>query len=75
VPKLKLCTADQREKNVSDALKCGMIRKGWNNQHFAKLLRMDAGNLSKIINHPMSVKFETVCIIAEKLGIYELPTK
>lgn len=75
MPKIKLCTADQREKNVSDALKCGMIRMGWTNLHLAKILGMDAGNLSRIIKHPMSCKFETLCIIANKLNITELPTK
>jgi transcriptional regulator with XRE-family HTH domain len=47
---------------------------GWSNQHFAELLGMNPGNLSKIINHPMSVKYETLCLIASKLGLKELPT-
>lgn len=75
MPKIALTTAQQRERNVSDALKCGMIRRGWNNQHLAELLKMNPGNLSRIINHPMSVRFETLCLIATKLGIAELPTK
>ena len=75
MPKIKLSTAEQRERNVSDALKCGMIRKGWSNNHLAELLGMNPGNLSRVINHPMNAKFETLCIIATKLGIAELPTK
>lgn len=75
MPKLKLSPSAQREKNISDTLRCAMIRKGWSNQHFAELLGMNPGNLSKIINHPMSVKFETLCIIADKLKLSELPTK
>jgi plasmid maintenance system antidote protein VapI len=75
MPRIKPSTAQQRERNVSDALKCGMIRMGWSNQHLAELLGMHPGNLSKIINHPMSVKYETLCIIADKLKISELPTK
>ena len=74
MPKLKLSPSAQREKNISDTLRCAMIRKGWSNQHFAELLGMDPGHLSKIINHPMSVRFETICIIASKLGLKELPT-
>lgn len=73
MPKIRISTTQQREKNIRDALKCGMIAKGWSNQHLAGLLNMCPGNLSKIINHPMSVKLETVCMIAEKLGIKELP--
>lgn len=74
MPKLKLSPSAQREKNISDVLRCGMIRMGLSNQHFAELLGMDPGHLSKIINHPMSVRFETICIIASKLGVKELPT-
>jgi transcriptional regulator with XRE-family HTH domain len=74
MPKLKLSPSAQREKNISDTLRCGMIRKGWSNQHLAELLGMNPGNLSKIINHPTSVKFETLCLIASKLGLKELPT-
>ena len=73
MPKLKLSPSMQREKNIRDALKCGMVAKGWSNQHLAELLNMCPGNLSKVINHPMSVKLETVCIIADKLGIKSLP--
>ena len=74
MPKLKLSPSDQREKNISDVLRCGMIRMGWSNQQLADLLGMNPGNLSKIINHPMSVKYETLCIVASKLKIKELPT-
>ena len=74
MPKLKLSPSDQREKNISDVLRFGMIRMGWSNQHLADLLGMNPGNLSKIINHPMSVKYETLCIVASKLGLKELPT-
>lgn len=72
MPKIRLTTTEQREKNVRDALKCGMIEKGWSNQHLAELLGMCPGNLSKIINHPLSVRLETILAIASKLGIKEL---
>ena len=73
MPKLKLSPSMQREKNIRDAFKCSMVAKGWSNQHLAELLNMCPGNLSKIINHPMSVKLETICTIADKLGIKSLP--
>jgi plasmid maintenance system antidote protein VapI len=75
MPKLKLSPSAQREKNISDVLKKGMIEKGWSNQHLAILLNMCPGNLSKVINHPMTVKLETICLIADKLGVSELPTR
>ncbi len=72
MPKIKLTTSQQREKNIRDALKGGMIEKGWSNQHLAELLNMCPGNLSKVINHPLSVRLETILAIAAKLGIKEL---
>lgn len=75
MPRLKLTPSMQREFNVSAALKKGLIDKGWTNQHLAKLLNMDAGNVSKIINHPMSVRFDTICMVANKLGITSLDIK
>ena len=75
MPKIKQCASIQREINVSAALKHALIDKGWSNAHLAELLGMNPGNLSRIINHPMTVKFETLCIIADKLGLKELPIK
>ncbi len=75
MPRLRLTPSQQREKNIRDTLKCGMIAKGWSNKHLAQLLGFDPGNLSKIINHPMSVRLETVCLIADKLGVDALPIR
>lgn len=75
MPRVRLCPSMQRELNVSAALKKGIVDKGWTVSHLAELLRMDKGNLSRIINHPMSVKFETICKIADKLGIRQLDIK
>lgn len=72
MPKTTLCPSMQREKNISDLLKKGLVDKGWSVKHLAKLLGTDAGNLSRVINHPMSVKLDTICKVAGKLGITEL---
>lgn len=75
MPRVRLCPSMQREKNISDILKKGLIDKGWSNKHLAKLLNMDAGNVSRILNHPMSVRLDTICRVAAKLGITELNIK
>lgn len=75
MPRLTLSGTAKLENAVRGVLKKGMIDKGWSNQHLAKLLNMYPGNLSKAINHPLTVKFETICKIAEKLGIKDLPIK
>ena len=75
MPKVTLCPSMQRERNISGTLKKGLIDKGWTVQHLAELLGMEPSNLSRTINHPMSVKFDTICIIAIKLGITSLEIK
>ena len=75
MPRLTLSTTAQIEKNIRNALKNGMLEKDWSNEHLAKLLGMYPSNLSKIINRPMSVQLGTICRIAEKLGIKDLPIK
>lgn len=72
MPKTILTPSMQREKNVSAALKKALIDKEWTVKHLARLLGMDAGNVSKILNHPMSVKFDTICRVADKLGVATL---
>ena len=75
MPKMTLSPSMLREKEVSATFKKALIDKGWTNQHLAKLLCMDAGNLSRIINHPMSVRLDTIFIIAKKLGVTSLNIK
>lgn len=75
MPKMKLCPSMQREKNISATLKKALIDKGWTTSHLAELLGMNSGNLSRLINHPMSVKFDTICRVATKLGVTELNIK
>lgn len=64
----------QREERIVRALKKGLIDKGWTVQHLAGLCGMKPGNMSKTINHPMSVRLETILTIANKLGIDSIPT-
>lgn len=64
----------QREERIVVALKKGLLDKGWSVQHLAELCGMKAGNMSRMINHPMSVKLETILTVASKLGIDSIPT-
>lgn len=75
MPKMTLSPSMQREREVSATLKKALIDKGWTNQHLAQLLCMNAGNLSRIMNHPMSVRLDTIFIIAKKLGVTSLNIK
>lgn len=64
----------QQEEKIVKAIKHGLVEKGWSVQHLAKLCGMDAGNMSRTINHPMNVKFDTILKIFTKLGIDSIPT-
>lgn len=75
MPKTILTPSMQREIYISAALKKALIDKQWTVSHLAELLGMKQGNLSKVLNHPMSVKFDTICRVAGKLGITELNIK
>lgn len=75
MPKTILTPSMQRERNISAALKKALIDKQWTVSHLAELLGMKQGNLSKVLNHPMSVKFDTICRVATKLGVTELEIK
>ena len=75
MPKLKKTPKELREEALVKSLKKGLIDKGYTVAHLAKLCKMDPGNLSRMINHPMSVKLDTVLFIASKLGIDSIPVQ
>ena len=75
MPKTILTPSMQRERNISAALKKALIDKQWTATHLAELLGMERSSLSRVLNHPMSVKFDTICRVAIKLGVTELEIK
>ena len=74
MPAVKKCSSVQREERIIKTFHHARIDKGWSVNHLADLCKMDAGNMSRILNHPMKVKFETILLVASKLGIDSLPT-
>ena len=63
----------RQEEKIVRTFKIGLLNKGWSVQHLADLCGMKAGNMSRTLNHPMSVKLETILTIASKLGIDSIP--
>lgn len=61
------------EQELITEFKVALARNGWTQKHLAKLCAIDPGNLSRAINRPSRAKFETLCVIAQKLGLSELP--
>ncbi len=74
MPALKKSPAVLRQETITRKLKIGLLEKGWTVKHLAELCGTDAGTMSRTINHPMSVRLETVLDIAKKLGIDSIPT-
>ncbi len=73
MPAVRESPAVQREKMIIKTFKKALIEKGWQAQHLAKLCKMEPSRMSLILNHPMNVKFETILMIATKLGIDSIP--
>lgn len=73
MPAVRESPAVRREKLITKTFKKALVEKEWTVTHLAKLCEMDTPQLSRSINHPMSVKFETILMIAVKLGIDSIP--
>lgn len=74
MPKLRKRPEELREFNLSACLKKAMIDKGLKNQHLAKLLGMNSGQLSRVINHPLHCNIKTLLKVSDKLGVALLNT-
>lgn len=74
MPAVRKFSSVLREEKISNAFKHALIEKGWTTKHLATICNMDAGNLSRVINHPAKVKLDTILLIASKLDIDSLPT-
>ncbi len=74
LPKVnKIGVYSQTEEKIVKLFKHALINKGWTMKHLAALCKMDPPQLSRNINHPLSVRFETILMIAKKLGIENIP--
>lgn len=74
MPALRKSACVQQEERIVKAFKIGLIDKGWSVSHLAELCNMDKANMSRTINHPMSVRLKTILDVASKLGIDSIPT-
>ena len=74
MPRIKKSAAEQREQKIIRNFKVALIEKEWTVSHLAELCNMDPGNLSRLINHPLSVKLETILDVPKTLGIESITT-
>ena len=73
MPKIKKPTIIRQEEVVVKMFKKALVEKGWQSQHLAKLCQMKPSQMSRVLNHPMNVQFDTILTIASKLGIDSIP--
>lgn len=73
MPKIKETPLQKRESDIVKLFKMALVEKKWTTKHLAKLIGMNAANLSRVINHPMNVRLETILMIADKLDINSIP--
>lgn len=73
MPAIRKSAREQQEEQITKTLKKALIDKGWTMYHFAELCDMDRTIMCKVINHPMSVRFETMAKIFKKLGMNSIP--
>lgn len=74
MPKVKKLGIDYTSAEITKLFKKALIEKEWTVSHLAELCQKDVGTISKLINNPMKVKFETILNVANKLGIDSIPT-
>ena len=73
MPAVRKSPAVRQEEIIIKTLKKALVDKGWQAQHLAKLCKMEPSRISLILNHPMNVKFDTILMIAAKLGVNSIP--
>lgn len=73
MPAVRKSPAVQQEEIIIKTFKKALIEKGWQAQHLAKLCKMKPPQMSRILNHPMNVQFDTILMIAAKLGVDSIP--
>ncbi len=73
MPAVRKPTIVQQEEIIVKTFKKALVDKGWQAQHLAKLCHMKPPQMSRVLNHPMNVQFDTILMIASKLGINSIP--
>ncbi len=73
MPAIKKPTWVRQEEEITKIFKKALIDKGWTVAHLAELMKKDSSGVSRCINHPSKVSFETILTIANKLDIGSIP--
>lgn len=73
MPRVRKPACLEREENITKMFKHALIEKGWNMEHLAKVCGKKPSNISRNINHPFNANVSSLVLIADKLGIKEIP--
>ena len=69
MPRLK----ETPEDRFSTLIRHKMLDKGWNQERLAKVCGISIGTVSGILRSPKKHGYGTICAVAQKLGIDEIP--
>lgn len=69
MPALRKRPEEMRAKAITNAFRAALNNKDWEQTDLARLTGKAQSEVSRIINHPLSVKFDTILLFADKLGV------
>lgn len=69
----KLRPLNPEKDRLIKTMKIALVEKGWTQDHLAEICASTPSQISRVINNPDKCHFSTLCLVAKKLGIKELP--
>jgi transcriptional regulator with XRE-family HTH domain len=73
MPRVRKPACLEREENITKTLQRALLDKGWSVGHLAKLCGKNISHISRVIHNPLNVTVSSLVLIADKLGIKEIP--
>lgn len=69
MPKLK----NTAEQDLTEQFQIALLKKGWSQKHLGVICGKSQPQISRIFANPSKHNYSTICEVASKLGIRELP--
>lgn len=69
MPALKKRPEEVMAAAMKRAFKIGLIEKDWTQRHLAKVTGLTRNTITEVFNDPIHRNFETILIVADKLGV------
>ena len=73
MPRVRKPACIEREEAITKMFKRELINKGWSMGHLAKVCGKNLSHVSRVVNNPMNTTVASLVLIADKLGVKEIP--